>query len=94
MSGPVRGVAYYRKSSHDDGSSVEQQRAWAQPVCAKEGIVLVREFADQAKKGHETASRTDFHEMLKFCKQQARLGTPVEVVVCWNPDRFSRSDSQ
>jgi hypothetical protein len=31
--------------------------------------------------------------MLAFCKEQCRKGTPVEAIVCWNPNRFSRSDS-
>jgi DNA invertase Pin-like site-specific DNA recombinase len=89
-----RVVTYYRKSNEDDGSSIDQQREWAQAACAKEGIEIVRQFADQAKKGHETATRTDFHEMLKFCQQQARQGTPIDGLVCWHPNRFSRSDSQ
>jgi DNA invertase Pin-like site-specific DNA recombinase len=54
---------------------------------------VVREFADQAEKGHETASRSEFHEMLRFCQQQ-RQGTPINAVVVWNENRFSRSDSQ
>jgi DNA invertase Pin-like site-specific DNA recombinase len=90
----VRAVAYYRKSNEDDGHSIDQQQEWARQACPKEGIDLVREFADQAKKGHETASRTDFHAMLDFCRQQARGKAPIEAIVCWNPNRFSRSDSQ
>jgi site-specific DNA recombinase len=90
----LRGVFYGRKSNEDDGSSIDQQRAWALPACEKEGIVIVREFADQAKKGHETASRTDSHEMLKFCQDEARSGRPIETIVCWHPNRFSRADSQ
>jgi site-specific DNA recombinase len=90
---PVRGVGYYRKSNEDDGSSVEQQQHWAREACAREGIDLVREFTDQAKKGHENATRTDFHEMLRFCQAQAKRGEPVDVIVTWHQNRFSRSDS-
>ena len=91
---PIRAVAYYRKSNEDDGSSIDQQRDWAQPACRKEGIELVREFADQSKKGHETASRTAFHEMLKFCQEQARKRTPIDAIICWHHNRLSRADSQ
>jgi site-specific DNA recombinase len=92
--GNTRAVAYYRKSNEDDGSSIDQQRAWAREACPREGIEIVREFADQAKRGWETAKRTDFHEMLAFCQQQQREGTPIDAVVCWHSNRFSRADSQ
>src|SRR5262249_16855073 len=74
----LRAVAYYRKSNEDDGNSIDQQREWAHDVCPKEDLVLVREFSDRAKRGWDTAKRTDFHEMLDFCRQQARQGTPVD----------------
>jgi DNA invertase Pin-like site-specific DNA recombinase len=80
-----RAVAYYRKSNEDDGSSIDQQRTWAREVCPREGIEIVREFADQAKAGWDTARRTDFYEMLAFCQQQHRQGTPISAVVCWLP---------
>jgi DNA invertase Pin-like site-specific DNA recombinase len=89
----LRAVAYYRKSNDDDGSSIEQQREWARAAAQKEGVEIVREFADQAKKGHQTASRTAFHEMLAFCQEQARRRAPVQAVVCWHTNRFSRADS-
>jgi site-specific DNA recombinase len=94
MAALLRGAFYGRKSDDDDGKSVEQQREWARDACAKEGIDLVREFADEAVAGHDTARRTDFHRMLDFCREQARLRRPVDVVVCWHTNRFSRSDSQ
>jgi DNA invertase Pin-like site-specific DNA recombinase len=90
----LRGVGYYRKSDDDDGGSVEQQRAWAHAACEKEGVELVREFTDQAKRGWDTAARTDFHAMLAFCQEQARRGTPIGAVICWHTNRFSRADSQ
>jgi DNA invertase Pin-like site-specific DNA recombinase len=89
----LRAVAYYRKSNEDDGSSIEQQREWARTAAQKEGVEIVREFADQAKKGHETATRTAFHEMLAFCQEQARRRQPISAVVCWHTNRFSRADS-
>jgi site-specific DNA recombinase len=89
----IRGVAYYRKSNEDDGKSIEQQQEWARQACQKEGVELVREFADHAKKGHETASRAAFLEMLHYCQEQARKRLPVGAIVCWHTNRFSRSDS-
>jgi DNA invertase Pin-like site-specific DNA recombinase len=89
----IRAVAYYRKSNEDGGDSVEQQQAWAREACPAAGIELVREFTDQAKQGWNTAARGDFHAMLAFCQQQQRRGAPVEAVVCWHPNRFSRADS-
>jgi DNA invertase Pin-like site-specific DNA recombinase len=78
----IRVAAYYRKSNEDDGRSIDQQRQWAQTACQKEGVELVREFADHAEKGHETATRTEFHDMLRFCQRQARQGEPIDAIVC------------
>jgi site-specific DNA recombinase len=90
----LRAVAYYRKSNDDDGSSIDQQREWAHTAAQKEGVEIVREFADQAKKGHENATRTAFQEMLRFCQEEARRRAPIQAVVCWHTNRFSRADSQ
>jgi site-specific DNA recombinase len=89
----LRAVAYYRKSNDDDGGSVDQQREWARVACEKEGVELVREFVDQAKAGWDTTRRTGFHEMLAFCQEQAQRKTPVDAIVCWHTNRFSRADS-
>jgi DNA invertase Pin-like site-specific DNA recombinase len=86
-------VAYYRKSNEDDGGSVEQQQKWAHAAAPAQGIEIVAEFTDQARKGHETASRTAFLDMLAYCQQRAKKGSPVEAVMCWHSNRFSRSDS-
>jgi DNA invertase Pin-like site-specific DNA recombinase len=89
----IRAVTYYRKSNEDDGGSVEQQQKWALAAAPQQGIEILREFTDQAKKGHETATRTAFHDMLRFCQQEGKQGRPVEAIVCWHPNRFSRADS-
>jgi DNA invertase Pin-like site-specific DNA recombinase len=94
MPAATRVVGYFRKSDEDDGDSIDQQREWARRLCAEEGMELVREFADQAKAGWDTGRRAAFHEMLDFCKDQKRKGTPVGAVVCWKANRFSRADSQ
>jgi DNA invertase Pin-like site-specific DNA recombinase len=90
----IRAVLYARMSSEDQETSIEQQLGWAKEACPKQGISIEREFLDHAKKGHETEKRTAFHEMLRFCQEQAREKRPIEAIVCWNPNRFSRSDSQ
>jgi DNA invertase Pin-like site-specific DNA recombinase len=89
----IPAVFYGRKSDEDDGGSVEQQLTWARGAAPEESIQIIKEFTDQAKKGHETASRTAFHDMLSFCQQRAKKGSPVEAVICWHPNRFSRADS-
>jgi DNA invertase Pin-like site-specific DNA recombinase len=94
MTEPIRAVAYYRKSNEDDGDSIDQQREWARRLCAEEGMELAGEFADQSKAGWDTGRRAAFHDMLDFCKEEKRKGTPVGAVVCWKANRFSRADSQ
>lgn len=89
----IRAVAYYRKSNEDAGESIDQQRAWAAEACLREGVLIVREFEDQAKSGLDTARRSGFLAMIEFCEQQDKLGRPVEAVACWHANRFSRADS-
>jgi site-specific DNA recombinase len=94
MPEPIRAVAYYRKSNDDDGNSVEQQSEWGRLAATREGVQIVREFTDQSKAGWDTAKRTAFHDMLKFCQEQKRRGEPIDAILCWNANRFSRADSQ
>jgi site-specific DNA recombinase len=89
----IRAVAYCRKSNEDDGNSVDQQREWARALAEGEGVVILREFIDQAIAGWDTARRSAFHEALVYCQEQARLKNPVRAILCWNTSRFSRSDS-
>lgn len=90
----IRSVAYYRKSDEDDGASVEQQKEWANGAVPKERLHIVREFTDQSKAGWKTSRRTQLHAMLAFCQAEAQAGRPIDAIVCWHPDRFSRADSQ
>jgi DNA invertase Pin-like site-specific DNA recombinase len=91
---PLAAVAYYRKSNEDGGDSIDQQRTWAAETAAREAITIQAEFADQARTGHETARRTDFHAMLRYCQQRHKDGRPIDCILCWHADRFSRADSQ
>ena len=93
MSAPIRGVLYARMSSNDQDGSIEQQQAWAGDACPKAGIDVLAEFIDSAKKGHDTARRTDFQRMLDFCQTAHHRRQPIDAIVCWHSNRFSRSDS-
>jgi site-specific DNA recombinase len=100
----ARGVLYARVSEperngdrterNENSASIVQQTKWAGTACPKAEIEIVAEFIDDGKRGHETAKRTKFHEMLRYCQQQNQGGEPVDVIVCWHPNRFSRADSQ
>jgi DNA invertase Pin-like site-specific DNA recombinase len=92
MSEFIQGVAYHRMSSNDQEGSIEQQQKWAADACARAGIEIVEEFIDAAKPGHETAKRTAFHRMLEFCRERYERRNPIDAIVCWHTNRFSRSD--
>jgi DNA invertase Pin-like site-specific DNA recombinase len=64
----------------------------AKEVVLRERVVIVKEFADQSVSGWDTARRSGFAAVLAFCQEQARLGNPIEAVVCYHANRFSRSD--
>jgi DNA invertase Pin-like site-specific DNA recombinase len=92
---PLRGVVYARKSKEDQADSIEQQLAWAAEVCPRERVVVIGEpFTDEGKSGHATGQRTNFHAMLRFCQDAHHRGEPIDVIVCWHTNRFSRADSQ
>jgi DNA invertase Pin-like site-specific DNA recombinase len=73
--------------------SIPQQREWAQAAAPREGVEIVAEFQDAAKSGTEATRRGGFQDMLKFCQQQWKARTPVDALVLWNTNRFSRADS-
>jgi hypothetical protein len=81
-------------SSDQQEDSVPQQTEWAQSASAREGVQLVARFVDEAKRGHDTRRRTEFHAMLEFCKAEARRGQAIDAIVCYHSNRFSRADSQ
>ena len=90
----IRGVIYCRKSNDDNEDSVKQQDAWAREAMEREGITLAHApFVDQAIKGWATETRSDLHAMLEFCQEERKRGRRISVIVCWDTDRFSRSDS-
>lgn len=85
----MRAVFYGRKSNDDrgqKGDSIEQQKQWSKTV---KDVVIVREFSDQSLSGNDR-NRPGLLAMLAFCEQQNKAGTPIEVIVCWKANRFSR----
>jgi DNA invertase Pin-like site-specific DNA recombinase len=90
----LRGVAYYRMSSALQERSIDQQREWAQAAAPREGVEVLAEFQDAARSGTEATRRSGFQDMLKFCQERWKARRPVDALVLWNTDRFSRADSQ
>jgi DNA invertase Pin-like site-specific DNA recombinase len=91
---PLRAAAYYRMSSDEQEGSIEQQQAWAKAAAARENAKVVAEFIDSGRPGTETARRTEFLRMLDFCREAHQKRQPIDAILCWNANRFSRSDSQ
>jgi site-specific DNA recombinase len=88
-------VGYFRKSSPGarQEASIPDQKAWAGPACRRERVELVREFTDEGISGSEMDQRPGFQKLLAFCEAEAEAGTPIQVVVNWDGDRFSRGNS-
>jgi DNA invertase Pin-like site-specific DNA recombinase len=93
MPAQIRAVDYYRMSEDRQEASIPDQKEWAKGACQRENVRIVRTFEDHGIPGSETDQRPDFMALLAFCEQQAKKGTPIEAVVCWDGDRFSRADS-
>jgi DNA invertase Pin-like site-specific DNA recombinase len=80
-------------SSDAQEGSIPAQRTWARDAAKRERLRIVREFEDPGIAGGEVEHRPGLQAMLDYCDQRFADGDPVEVVVCWNPDRLSRADS-
>jgi site-specific DNA recombinase len=93
MSTPIRAVAYYRMSTSSQEGSIPEQKEWARRACEKADVQIVREFEDPGIAGSEIDHRPGFVALLDFCEERARKKSPVEAVVVWDADRFSRADS-
>jgi DNA invertase Pin-like site-specific DNA recombinase len=73
--------------------SVPEQLAWIYSQVPKLGHTLVRPpFSDEAIPGDELASRKGFQDLVAFCEEQHRRGTPVRGIITWMLSRFSRAD--
>src|SRR5262245_20282830 len=93
MPAAIRAVAYYRMSEDRQEASIPQQQQWAERACPKNGVELVRAFKDEGIAGDEIATRKGLQDLLAFCEQRHKTGRPVEAVVVWDSDRFSRANS-
>jgi DNA invertase Pin-like site-specific DNA recombinase len=89
----ARAVAYYRTSTTRQEASIEEQRDWAHRVGPLRGVELVREFEDFGIPGDEVKHRPGLRALFRFCEEEADAGRPVEALVVWDRDRFSRADS-
>jgi site-specific DNA recombinase len=92
-SSKVRAVAYYRMSSDKQEDSIPQQRAAVVPRAEREGITIVTDFKDEALSGGGMKKRDGFLDMLAYCQDQHKKGTPVDAIVCWDTARLSRATS-
>src|SRR5262249_15321023 len=78
----------------DQEESIAQQEEWAQRAAAKENVVIAARFTDEGIRGYDTRKRAGFREMLEFCQQAKRKDEPVDCILCYHVNRFSRADSQ
>jgi len=93
-------VAYYRDSGGTEQErSIEQQRAAATEYCQRHGLVLVREFADEATPGSSVIGRDGFQAMIAWLRELApepgrgrRSPDAPDGYICWDMKRFSRDD--
>jgi DNA invertase Pin-like site-specific DNA recombinase len=93
MSEPISAVTYWRMSSSPQEKSIPPQRAEMLPKCKLADVEIVKEFEDRAKSGGGMKKCDDFLDMLHFCQERHAAGQSIGAVVCYNPSRFSRADS-
>lgn len=85
---PRTAVAYARYSSAGQRDvSIDQQLENIRAFAAREGYMIVHEYADHARSGFKnTSARTAFQEMLKAAENGA-----FDTVIAWKVDRFGRN---
>lgn len=81
-------VAYYRMSTAQQDTSIDQQRREVEKYATARGFRIIREYIDEAISGDNTEKRVQFLKMLS----DAADGK-FEKVVCWDQERFGRFDS-
>jgi hypothetical protein len=80
-------------STSKQDKSITQQRDLMVPKAKLEGVAVVQEFKDEALSGDGMNKRDGFLTMLEFCRKEAREGRPVDCVVVYHCNRFSRATS-
>jgi site-specific DNA recombinase len=93
MGTPIRACAYFRASTDKQEESIPQQRDWAERTCKREGVAIAASFEDPGIAGDEIKLRPGLQALLDYCERAHKEGRPVDCVVTWNADRFSRADS-
>lgn len=84
----IPAVAYYRMSTAQQDTSIEQQRTEVEKYAAEHGFKIIREYIDEGVSGDDTEKRFQFQQMMKDAKQG-----DFDTVLCWDQDRFGRFDS-
>ncbi len=80
-------VLYLRMSDERQERSIPEQRSELLKYAKKHGYHVLREYADSAISGDDTARRVAFLRM----REDAQKGG-FQVVLCWDQDRFGRFD--
>src|SRR5262245_53219298 len=87
------GLALYRNSDPQQETSIADQKTWVQATCPGERIRIVAEFEDADISGSELDKRQGLQDAMAYVERRAKERRPVQVLVCWDGERFSRSDS-
>jgi len=83
----VPAVAYYRMSSGKQEASIPAQVKAVEQYAEIHGFEIIREYRDEGISGDATEKRIGFQQMI----QDVSSGD-IEVVLCWDQDRFGRFD--
>jgi DNA invertase Pin-like site-specific DNA recombinase len=79
---------YYRMSSDQQDTSIEQQEIECRAYAAQRGWVIVAEYIDRGKSGSkDTSKRVEFWRMVKDSATRQ-----VNAILCWDSARFGRLD--
>ncbi len=85
----TRAAAYYRYSSDkQDADSIEAQRRACTTYAAQHGLIIAREYSDEAisGKGSKTAARAAYQRMLRDCDKEL-----FSVILIHKYDRVARN---
>jgi DNA invertase Pin-like site-specific DNA recombinase len=87
--GLIPAVAYYRMSDAKQDKSIAQQRVEMHTLAARCGYRIIREYQDEGISGDAPEDRPGFQRLLK----DAREKRDFKAILCWDQDRFLRTDS-
>jgi hypothetical protein len=84
----INAVAYYRRSTDKQSESIPTQQEAVRAYALKNGCRIIREYLDAGISGDEPERRPDFLRL----RQDAQEKGDFEAVLCWDQDRFLRTD--